>query len=663
MCQTPRAVLATSAPALGPRLWAATFGAPNSLRYPEVMKAQWSIALVVLAALVAAPSAQERTRETTAEQYKWNLTDLYANEAAWRAEKERLASTLGEAAAFAGALGRSPERLAAALALQTAQQKTFGRLFVYANLAADQDTRVSANQGLLDEMRQLGARFGAAWAYFEPELLTLDPATIDKWTQSTTALKPYAFNLRDVLRRKAHTLSAREEELLAQASPVAGGPSNIANIFLNADLPWPTIKLSDGQPVRLDAQGYSAARASANREDRRRTMEAFFGALGSFRRTVGATLSTSVQAALFESRARKYESNLASALDGPNIPQSVYHELVGGVDRHLPSFHRYLKLRQRILQLPELHYYDLYAPLVSGVPLEYSVEEAQREVKAATARLGEDYVQVLERAFKDRWIDYYPTPGKRSGAYMAGSAYDVHPYLLLNYNGQYEDVSALAHELGHALHSWFSGKTQPFPTAGYPIFVAEVASTFNEALLNEEMLRKIKDPKARIAILGNYLEGVKGTLFRQTQFAEFELRMHQMAEKGQPLTGDALSKLYLDITRKYYGHDAKVTIVDDYVAHEWAYVNHFFRPFYVFQYSTSFTASTALAEKVMSGDPDALKRYRTFLASGGSKAPIDLLKDAGVDMTSSEPLDLTIKKMNRVMDEMEKLLGQSGTRY
>ena len=611
---------------------------------------------LTIAAAAAAPAAQERTREGISEQYKWNLSDLYPNDAAWRAEKDRIAGTLSQAKPFSGTLGQSADRLAAALQLQIDQQKTLGRLFVYANLSADQDARVSEKQALMDEMRQLGAQFGAAWAFFEPELLTLDPATVSKWVQATPALKPFAFYLQDVLRRKAHTLTANEEALLAQAGPVAAGPANVANIFLNADLPWPTIKLSTGDSVRLDVPGYSSARAVANRDDRRKAMEGFFGALGSFRRTIGTALSTAVQAQLFDTRARKYESNLANALHGPNIPESVYHELVSGVNRHLPAFHRYLKLRQRILNLPELHYYDLYAPLVSGVPLEYSIEEAQREVKAATARLGEDYVQVLDRAFKERWIDYYPSTGKRSGAYMSGGAYDVHPYLLLNYNGKYDDVSTLAHELGHAMHSWFSNKTQPFATAGYPIFVAEVASTFNEALLNDEMLRKIKDPKARIAILGNYLEGVKGTLFRQTQFAEFELRMHQMAEKGQPLTGDALSKLYLDITRKYYGHDQKVVIVDDYVAHEWAYVNHFFRPFYVFQYSTSFTASTALAEKVITGDPAALKRYRTFLASGGSKAPIDLLKDAGVDMTSPEPLDLTITKMNRVMDEMEKLL-------
>jgi oligoendopeptidase F len=615
------------------------------------------LTIVSLAACTIALSAQEPTRETIRETYKWNLGDLFPSEAAWRQEKDRIAGVLGEAKAFEGTLGQSAARLAGALDAQLAQQKAFSRLAVYAGLLADQDTRVSAAQGLRDEVRQLGARFGASWAFFEPELLTLDPGKVDGWVKATPVLQPYAFYLSDVLRRKPHTLSGREEELLAQLGPVASTGSNVANTFLNADLPWPTLKLSDGRSVRLDVPGYSAARAVGNRDDRRRVMEAFFGALANFRRTLGNTQSGAVQAALFDTRARKYESNLANALDGPNIPQSVYRELVDGVNRHLPAFHRYLKLRQRILQLPELHYYDLYAPLVAGVPLEFGVEEAQREVKAATAILGEDYVQVLDRAFKDRWIDYYPSPGKQSGAYMSGGAYDVHPYLLLNYNGKYDDMSALAHELGHAMHSWFSNKKQPYATAGYPIFVAEVASTFNEALLIEHMLKKIQEPKTRLAILGNYLEGVKGTLFRQTQFAEFELRMHEMAQNGQPLTGDALSTLYLDITRKYYGHDGKVAIVDDYIAHEWAYVSHFYRPFYVFQYATSFTASTALAEKVMSGDPAALKRYRDFLAAGGSKAPIDLLKDAGVDMTSSEPLDLSIRRMTRVMDEIERLLA------
>ncbi len=625
------------------------------------MKASTKAGCLAAAVLsVTMVGAQERTRDEIPEQYKWDLTDLYASDEAWRAEKERLQTTLDEAAAFRGTVGQSAARLAEALALQASQEKTLARLYVYAHLKADEDTRVDGPQGMSDEMTRLASAFGAQWSWLEPELLTLEASTLDSWIASTPALEPFAFYLRDVLRRKPHTLSAREEELLARAAPVAAGAGTTANLFLNADLPWPTITVAEGRQVRLDVPGYSLVRESAVRDDRRAAMETFFGALGSYRRTLGATLNTAVQAALFNARARGFESNLQAALNGPNIPESVYHELVAGVNRHLPTFHRYLQLRKRILGLSELHYYDLYAPLVADVPLEYSVDDAQDLVRQSLRRLGDDYVGALDRAFSERWIDYYPSTGKQSGAYMAGAAYDVHPYMLLNYNGRFNDVSTLAHELGHAMHSFFSTRTQPYPTAGYPIFVAEVASTFNEALLIDRLLETVDDPKVRLALLGNYLEGVKGTVFRQTQFAEFELRMHEMGQKGEPITGDALSKLYLDITRKYYGHDRQICLVDDYIANEWGYVSHFYRPFYVFQYATSFAASTALSEKVMAGEAGALDRYRAFLAAGGSKFPIDLLKDAGVDMTTAEPLDLTIRKMERAMDEMEKLIGDVG---
>jgi oligoendopeptidase F len=345
-------------------------------------------------------------------------------------------------------------------------------------------------------------------------------------------------------------------------------------------------------------------------------------------------------------------------LDSPNIPTTVYTRLIDGVNRSLPSFHRYLKLRKRMMGLDELHYYDLYAPLVGSVDLSYTPEEAQKHVLAALAPLGTEYTSVLQRAFNERWVDLFPNPGKRSGAYSNGGAYDVHPYVLMNYNGKYDDMSTIAHELGHSMHSYFSNKTQPYPLAGYPTFVAEVASTFNESLLIDHMLKTIKDDDTRLTVLGNYLEGIKGTVFRQTQFAEFELKMHEMAQKGQPVTGDALAKLYMEITKRYYGHDQGVSIVDDYIAHEWSYVPHFYRDFYVFQYATSFTASSALAAKVKSGDEGAKKRYLAFISSGGSKYPIDLLKEAGVDMTTDEPLDLTMKEMNRVMDEMEAILAR-----
>jgi oligoendopeptidase F len=310
-----------------------------------------------------------------------------------------------------------------------------------------------------------------------------------------------------------------------------------------------------------------------------------------------------------------------------------------------------------MMGLQALHYYDLYAPLVASVDTNYPAEEAETHVMAALKPLGTEYAAAAARAFNERWIDLYPNEGKRAGAYSNGGAYDVHPYMLLNYNGKYNDVSTLAHELGHTMHSYLSNKTQPFATASYPIFVAEVASTFNEALLIDHMLGTITDRAAKLSLLGNYLENIKGTVFRQTQFAEFELRAHEMVEKGQPLTGEALDTLYADITKKYYGHDKGVAVVDDYVAHEWAFIPHFYRTYYVFQYATSFTASAALSEKVLAGDPAATQRYLTFLAAGGSKYPIDLLKDAGVDMTTTEPLELTMKKMNRVMDEMEKLLA------
>jgi oligoendopeptidase F len=366
-----------------------------------------------------------------------------------------------------------------------------------------------------------------------------------------------------------------------------------------------------------------------------------------------------VQKALFYSKTRKYPSNLEASLNAPNIPVSVYTRLVDGVNRHLPTFHRYLRLRKRMMGIADdLHYYDLYAPLVASVNLRYTPEEAQKHVMAAMTPLGPDYTGVLQRAFRERWLDWYPTEGKVSGAYSNGGAYDVHPYMLLNYLGQYNDVSTLAHELGHTMHSHYSNKTQPFATAGYPTFVAEVASTFNEALLIDYMLEQIDDTPTQLSLLGNYLEGIKATVFRQTQFAEFELRMHEMGQKGEPITGDALAKLYLDITRRYYGHDQKVTVVDDYIAHEWSYIPHFYRDFYVFQYATSFTAAEALSSKVLSGDQPAIRRYLTFLGSGGSKYPIDLLKDAGVDMTTDEPLDLTIAKMNAVMDQMETLLAR-----
>jgi oligoendopeptidase F len=616
-------------------------------------------AAVVAMSVMVAGQQQERDRAKIADKYKWNLADVYPSDAAWRQQKESIAAEIPKIGQYRGTLGSSAQTLAEALELTSRLDKELSRLYVYASMLSDQDTRLSEPQGMQQEMQQIYARFGAEASYIEPEILKVGSATVEKFIAAEPRLKNYTFYLRDIARRAAHTLSDAEEKILADAAPLAGSASNIYNILANADFPYPTIKTSDGRMVKVDQAGYSELRTSPNRDDRRNAMSSFFGSLGGFSRTFGTTMNSSVQKALFYARARKYESNLEATLDGPNIPVSVYTRLVEGVNRHLPTFHRYLRLRKRMMGLKDdLHYYDLYAPLVSSVNLRYTPEEAQQHVIAAMAPLGADYQNVLTRAFNERWLDWYPTEGKRSGAYSNGGAYDVHPFMLLNYLGQYNDVSTLAHELGHTMHSYYSNKTQPFPTASYPTFVAEVASTFNEALLIDHMLKQIKDTPTRLSLLGNYLENIKATVFRQTQFAEFELRMHEMGQKGQPITGDALAKLYHDITKKYYGHDQKVSVVDDYIAHEWSFIPHFYRDFYVFQYATSFTAAEALSAKVLAGDQAATRRYLTFLGSGGSKYPIDLLKDAGVDMTTDEPLDLTMKKMNAVMDEMEKLLAQ-----
>ena len=591
-------------------------------------------------------------------EHTWNLAEIYPGIAAWRAEKATRAAEIPAIGAFAGTLGSSPQVLADALDAITRLDKELSRLYVYAGMLSDEDMRLSEPQGMQQEMQQLYADFSAQASYLHPELLRIGSATIERFLASEPRLQMYAFLLRDVLRRAAHTLSDAEEKLLADVQPLAGSASNIYGILANADFPYPTIVTTDGRSVRLDQAGYAEIRTVPNRADRQAGMSTFFTALGGFSRTLGTTMNASVQKALFFAKARKYASTLEAALDRNHIPVSVYMRLIEGVNSHLGTFHRYLRLRGRMMEISgDLHYYDLYAPLVASVNLRYTPDEAQQLVMTASRPLGGEYVSVLQRAFNERWLDWHPIEGKKSGAYSNGGAYDVHPYILLNYQGQYNDVSTLAHELGHTMHSYYSNKTQPYPLADYPIFVAEVASTFNEALLIDYMLREITDVPTRLSLLGSYLENIKATVFRQTQFAEYELRMHEMALRGEPITGEALATLYVDITKRYYGHDAGVLVVDDYVAHEWSYIPHFYNEFYVFQYATSFTAAEMLAARVLAGDADTTARYLTFISSGGSKYPIDLLREAGVDMNTDEPLTVTMRTMNRVMDEIEKLLA------
>lgn len=617
--------------------------------------------LAVVAILATSITAQDsRERANVPDEYKWDLTHIYPSDEEWRAEKERVSAEIEKLSRFEGTLGKSAGDMLVALNSISDVTKEFVRLYVYAAMQSDVDTRVSKYQAMRQEMQQVAVDFGTRTSFVEPEILKIDKSRIDSFLAAEEGLKVHRQYLDDIIRRKEHTGSEEQEKLIADAGLMTGAPGQIYGIFSNADFPYPEVTLADGNTVTIDKSAYNRYRGSNERADREKVMSTYYGKIGEFSATFGSMMNANNQRDLFIMRVRNYPSTLAASLDGPNVPVDVYHSLIKGVNENIESFHRYLKLRKRILGVDELHYYDLYAPLVASADVDYSVDEARKILDKAFVPLGEDYRSVVRRAFDERWLDLMPNTGKRSGAYSNGAAYDVHPYMLINYNGKYGDVSTLAHELGHTMQSYYSNKNQAYPNAGYPLFIAEVASTFNEALLVNHMLNTVKDDATRLSILGEYLENIKGTVFRQTQFAEFELRTHEMAEKGQPLTGEALDDLYLEITRRYYGHDDNVCVVDDYIKHEWASVPHFYRSFYVFQYATSFTAAEALAAPVLAGNKNATKKYLDFISAGGSDYPIELLRAAGVDMTSSEPLELTMKKMTWIMNEMEKILDRMG---
>lgn len=620
-------------------------------------KTQLMIATMLFSTTVAV--SQMKVRDELPEKYKWNLSDLYATDEAWRAEKEKIQQKMQEVTRYQGKLTQSAATLLEALSFNSTLIKDMVRLSSYASMKSDQDTRVTKYAGMKQEMQQLFAEYGALTSFMEPELLTLQEEQLNRFFTQEKELTTYKFYLTDLLRKRAHRGSEEVEKVLAYSSLMSGNAANIFSTFSNAEFPHAEIDLN-GERIKLNPANFALYRASEDRDVRSKVFETYFRKLNEFQRTFGAQLYGNINAALFATKARKYESTLQRALDDGNIPTAVFHNLIKNVNGNLETFHRYLNLRKRMMGLDTLHYYDLYAPLVEKVDLAYTVEEAVENILKSLKPLGTDYVNVSKKAFNERWIDMYPNEGKRSGAYSNGSAYDVHPYILMNYNGKYNDMSTLTHELGHTMHSYLTNKKQHFANADYSIFVAEVASTLNEELLNDYMLQQIKDDKTRLAILGNYLEGAKGTLFRQTQFAEFESMIHDRVAKGEALTGEDFDQMYLELTRRYYGHDKNVCIVDDYIKSEWSYIPHFYYNFYVYQYATSFTASTALSEKVLRGTDEDRRRYLDFLSAGSTKYPVELLVDAGVDMNTSEPFDLTIAKINKVMAEMEAILTRMG---
>ncbi len=615
--------------------------------------------LLLAPAAVESVEGQVRERSSIPEQHTWNLADLYPSDAAWEQAYRDLDSRVTGISRYRGTLAASSAQLLACLEERAAWYREFQRLASYASNKSNEDTRVSKYQAMLQKVSQLATKAGAEGSFIEPEIVAMDETVLRGFLEQQAGLAPFRFYLENVLRRKAHMLSEKEERIVAEAARMADAPGTIYNVLSDAELPYPEITLKDGRRVTLNKSAFSRYRAETDRDDREQAFKAFFETFKRFESTFGAQLFAKVNADLFYARARGYGSTLEMALDPNNIPVEVYLSLIENVNRNLDKFHRYLRIKQRLMGLDRLKYSDLYAETVEGVKLEYDVDQAQALVLDAFQPMGDRYVEAVRKAFAERWIDFYPTPGKRSGAYSNDGGYDVHPFVLLNYNGLYEDVSTLAHELGHAMHTYFSNKTQPYPMADYPIFVAEVASTFNEALLKEEILAQIDNPDIRLSLLMKYLDGLKGTLFRQTQFAEFELKIHERVERGESLTGADLSKLYGEITRRYYGHDQGVCEVQDFIDYEWAFILHFFNyTYYVYQYATSFTASTALAEMVLQGEPGAVDRVLRFLSAGGSDYPIALLREAGVDMTSRAPFDKTMQAMERTMDEIERILAR-----
>ncbi len=612
-----------------------------------------------LAAALPAPPASGRERRDVPEKLTWNLADLFASEAEWRQGRDDLKGRIPAVAAHRGHLGDSAAALAGALDELYGARLLLERIYVYASMRSDEDTREARPLEMKQEVQQLAVDLEAATSWLRPELLALDPERVKGFVAREPRLAVYRQPLDDVLRWKPHTLSAAEERVAAEAGNLAAG-QQIYSVFKDADLPWPVVKLTTGE-VRLDLARFALVRAAPVRQDRIDAFEAFFGAFSGFQRTLGATLYAQVKAHLFEVKVRGFASSLDAALFRNAIPTAVYRQLIADVRRSLPVLHRYLELRRRMLGVDALRYEDLYVPLVPGVDLTYTPEEAMQLTLDAFAPLGPDYVAALKQGYDRRWNDFLPTTGKRSGAYSTG-AYGVHPYQLLNFNGKYEDVSTLAHESGHSMHTLLASRAQPFPTADYAIFVAEVASTLNESLLLHHQLSKAEDDGTRLSLLVSSLDALRATLFRQTLFAEFELALHEQAERGETLTGENLTSLYLRLAREYHGHAAGVCAVGEHVGAEWGYIPHFYYDFYVYQYATSLVASTSLSrairEEAKTGGVRARDAYLGMLAAGGSKYPIDLLRDAGVDVLTPQPFDAAMAEMSGIMDEIEVVLAR-----
>ena len=591
------------------------------------------------------------TREEIPAEVKWAIEDLYKNDDEWEADFTRLKEHLPELSAYEGRLGESAQTLLSMQRLCDKMNMLAEKVYVYANQRLHENTDNAVYQNLASRAQSLLVEMSERTSYIEPEIMGLPEGTIEKYLQENGELRVYGQYFENMIRQKAHVLPGEMEKLLASAGELAESPKDIFSMFNNADIRFPKITGEDDTDVEVTHGRFISLLQSKDQRVRKDAFEALYGVYEKFRNTLAATYRANVKQEVFFARARRYGSDLEAALDGSHIPVSVYDNLIHVVHEHQPLMHRYVKIRKKLLGLDELHMYDLYTPMTENSGERFSFEYAKKSVQDGLEPMGEEYLSHLKDGFEHGWIDVYENQGKRSGAYSWG-AYGTHPYVLLNYQGTLNDVFTLAHEMGHALHSWYSDETQPYIYAGYRIFVAEVASTCNEALLIHHLLKKAKDPKNKAYLINYFLEQFRTTLYRQTMFAEFEKITHGLQEAGEALTAERLCSIYYDLNKAYFGEDI---CIDRQIEMEWARIPHFYTPFYVYQYATGFSAAIALSGKILREGEAAVEQYKKFLKGGSSMYPLELLRLAGVDMEQKKPVEDALLVFSEYLDEMERL--------
>ncbi len=592
-----------------------------------------------------------KKRSEIPEEYTWDLRDIFPSDQAWTQEYEALKAVPAQFEAFQGRLGKSAQTLLDFFKLEDEISVRLTKLVGYANCKSDQDTGDGFYQDLRGKAMSTCVSVSSATAFATPEIMEIPQADLDRFYQELPALEEYRRSLYQIRRRAEHILSPAEEKLLAAAGEMSEAPDNVSSIFRNADLKFPDVTDGKGERRPLTDPGFVPLLESPDRVLRKNTFETYYATLGQFRNTSAALLDAQFKQLRFFAQARKYDSTLSASLDRTEVPTQVYTNLIEAVHSNLDKMYRYVALRKKLLGVEELHMYDVYTPIVPDAAEKIPFEQAKETVLDALAVLGEDYTALLREGFEHRWIDVYSNEGKVSGAYSSGSS-RPHPYVLLNQKDTLDSMFTLAHEMGHALHSWHSCKYQPVNTADYVIFVAEVASTCNEVLLMRHLLNKTTDKKERAYLINHFLDQFKGTVYRQTMFAEFELELGRMAERGETLTAEVLNQKYLELNKLYFGPDM---VSDDQIALEWARIPHFYYDYYVFQYATGFSAAVAIANRILELGEPAVQDYKKFLSGGGSTDPISLLKLAGVDMSSPEPVNSALKLFGELIDELDAL--------